>query len=106
MMGALAYVTFMPAIIFLLIEPYKNVKFVRFHAFQCLFFCGASIAISIALTILTIVLAFVGIGALIGIVGSLVQLGFFVLWIVVVIKAYQGELYKLPVIGDLAEKQA
>ena len=33
-MGALAYVTLVPAIIFLIIEPYKNIKFVRFHAFQ------------------------------------------------------------------------
>ncbi len=105
-MGALAYVTFIPAIIFLLIEPYKNIKFVRFHAFQSLFLCVASIAISITLTILTIVLAFVGVGALVGMVGWLVQLGIFVLWIIVIIKAYGGERYKLPIIGDLAEKQA
>ncbi len=105
-MGALAYVTFIPAIIFLLIEPYKNIKFVRFHAFQSIFLCVASIAISITLTILTIVLAFVGVGALVGMVGWLVQLGIFVLWIIVIIKAYGGERYKLPIIGDLAEKQA
>jgi uncharacterized membrane protein len=106
LMGALAYVTFIPAIIFLLIEPYKNIKFVRFHAFQSIFLCVASIAISITLTILTIVLAFVGVGALVGMVGWLVQLGIFVLWIIVIIKAYGGERYKLPIIGDLAEKQA
>ncbi len=105
-MGALAYVTFIPAIIFLLIEPYKNIKFVRFHAFQSIFLCVASIAISITLTILTIVLAFVGVGALVGMVGWLVQLGIFVLWIIVIIKAYGGERYKLPIIGDLAAKQA
>ena len=105
-MGALAYATPIPAIIFLVIDPYKNIKFVRFHSFQSIFFCVAAIAITIALTILSIVLAIVGIGFLIGIVQILVQLGFFVLWIVLVIKAYQGEWYKLPVIGDLAEKQA
>ena len=106
LMGALAYATPIPAIIFLVIDPYKNIKFVRFHSFQSIFFCVAAIAISIALTILSLILAFVGIGFLLGIVNFLVQIGFFVLWIVLVIKAYQGERYKLPVIGDLAEKQA
>jgi uncharacterized membrane protein len=37
---------------------------------------------------------------------SLIGLAAFVLWIVLVIKAYQGQMWKLPVIGDLAEKQA
>ena len=105
-MGALAYVTFIPAIIFLLIEPYKNIKFVRFHAFQCLFFSAAAVVINIALTILSIILAFIGVGFLLGIINMLLQLGLFILWIVLILKAYQGEKYKLPMIGDLAEKQA
>jgi uncharacterized membrane protein len=36
----------------------------------------------------------------------LVALGAFVIWIILLLKANQGQMYKLPVIGDLAEKQA
>ena len=38
--------------------------------------------------------------------GLVVWVGFFVIWIILLIKANQGQMYKLPVIGDLAEKQA
>ncbi len=107
-MGALAYVTLVPAIIFLIIEPYKNIKFVRFHAFQMIFLCLAAFALWIAAMILAAILAFVPVlGAIIAtLLFPIIWLGLFVLWIIAVLKAYQGEWYKLPVIGDLAEKQA
>ena len=105
-MGALAYVTVIPAIVFLLIEPYKNSRFIRFHSFQSIFFTLAAIALNIATTILSVVLSFVGgIGILLGMLGMLVSVGIFVLWVVLVFKAYQGEEFKLPLIGDLAAKQ-
>ncbi len=95
--GMLAYVTFIPAIIFLVLEPYNKNRFIRFHSFQCIFICIALIAIHI-------VLAFVPI---IGwIVSVLVSLGAFILWIVLLIKAYQGQMFKVPFVGDMAEKQA
>src|SRR5437660_9697159 len=50
--GMLAYVTIIPAIIFLVMEPYNKNRFVRFHAFQCLFFCVALVVIHIGLSIL------------------------------------------------------
>jgi uncharacterized membrane protein len=107
LMGALAYVTVIPAIVFLLIEPYKNSRFIRFHSFQCIFFTLAAIALNIATTILSVVLSFVGgIGVLLGMLGMLVSVGIFILWIVLVMKAYQGEEFRLPIIGDLAAKQA
>lgn len=95
--GALAYL-FIPAIIFLLIEPYNRNKFIRFHAFQCIFYELACIVVRIAIGI-----------ALPWTMWSLhwlVSLVFFVGWVIAIIKAYQGEMYKLPVVGDLAEKQA
>jgi uncharacterized membrane protein len=104
-MGALAYVTPIPAIIFLLIDPYKNIPFVRFHSFQSLFFCVAAIAIGITMAILSIILSMVGIGFLVGLLSFVMNIGFFVLWIVLLIKAFQGQQFKLPVIGDLAQKQ-
>jgi uncharacterized membrane protein len=102
-MGALAYVTIIPAILFLILEPYKNDPFVRFHSFQCIFLALTSFVLSIGLTIITMVPV---VGWIFGIASPLVFLGVFVLWILAIFKAYQGEKYKLPIIGDFAEKQA
>jgi uncharacterized membrane protein len=101
--GMLAYVTFIPAIIFLVVEPYNRSRFVRFHSFQSIFFSLAVFAIQMMLSFLTVV------PLLIFITGPLhlmVALAAFILWIVLLLKANQGQMYKLPVIGDLAEKQA
>ena len=50
--GMLAYITIIPAIIFLVMEPYNRNRFVRFHSFQCIFFCVACVVASIVLGIL------------------------------------------------------
>ncbi len=101
--GALAYLTFVPAIILLLIEPYKRSRFVRFHAFQSLFLTAACLAMAIVFwavgTIAVLNLLLIPIALII-------CLGVFLLVLILIIKAYQGETFKLPVIGDLAEKQA
>ena len=99
--GMLAYFTIIPAIIFLVIEPYNRNKFVRFHSFQCLFTVGALIVLHIALGILGsfVPLLMLPIWGLLG----LAELA---LWILLVVKAYQHEMFKLPIVGDLAEKQA
>ena len=86
-----------PALIFLLLEPYNRRKFVRFHAFQSLLFNLAYFVIHVGLRLLpTIGWA----------LSSLVWFLAFVLWIVFVVKASQGQLWKAPIIGDIAEKQA
>jgi uncharacterized membrane protein len=101
--GALAYVTIIPAIVFLILEPYNRKRFIRFHSFQCIFF-------AIAWTALWIVLAFIGHIPLLGwatvLLWPLISLAGFILWLIMVLKAYQGQMFKLPVIGDMAEKQA
>lgn len=84
---------FITGLIFFLIE--KESKFVRFHAMQ-------SIVFSVALLIIYIIL---GIIPVIGwILIPIVGLIGFVVWILLLIKAYQGNLWKLPVLGNLAEK--
>jgi len=101
--GMLAYVTIIPAIIFLVMEPYNRNRFVRFHSFQCLFFCVALIVLQIGLSIL----AFVPFMAIITIpLHLLIGLGALILWIILLMKANQGQMYKLPIVGDIAEKQA
>jgi uncharacterized membrane protein len=101
--GALAYVTIIPAIVFLVLEPFNRKRFVRFHSFQCLFF-------AVAWTVLWICLSFVAHIPFLGwatvLIWPLVSLGGFVIWLILVLKAYQGQMFKLPVIGDMAEQQA
>lgn len=101
--GALAYVTIIPAIVFLVLEPFNRKRFVRFHAFQCLFF-------AVAWTVLWILLSFVAHIPFLGwatvLIWPLVSLVGFVIWLILVLKAYQGQMFKLPVIGDMAEQQA
>lgn len=101
--GALAYVTIIPAIVFLVLEPYNRKKFIRFHAFQCLFF-------AVAWTVLWIGLSIIAHTPFLGwmtiLIWPLITLGGFVIWLILVLKAYQGQMFKLPVIGDMAEKQS
>ncbi|HUS18427.1 MAG TPA: DUF4870 domain-containing protein [Terriglobales bacterium] len=95
--GMLAYFTIIPAIVFLVLEPYNRNKFVRFHSFQCLFLAGALIVIHIVLGLIP----FLG-----WIISVLLSLATVILWVLLVVKAYQGQKFKLPFIGDLAEQQA
>ncbi len=101
--SGLAYITIIPAIIFLIVPPYNQKPLIRFHSWQSIFFCIAWIVISIALTILHF-MPFLG--WFVWPLRLLVDLGLFILWVIVLIKAFNGERFKIPVIGDFAEKQA
>jgi uncharacterized membrane protein len=95
--GALAYVTIVPAIIFLVVEPYKNSAYVRFHAWQCIFLCLAAMVLEVVLMVIPVIgwilLPFVGLGILI-------------LAIYAIIKALNGVRFEIPIIGKYAAKQA
>jgi uncharacterized membrane protein len=93
--GLLCYVAgWISGLIFILIE--KENKFVRFHAVQSIIVFGA-------LTLASIVLGWIPV--LNVVIVPLISVLGLVLWIVLMIKAYQGEKYKLPWAGNLAEKQ-
>ena len=105
--GALCYlVTWVTGLIFLLIEPYKNDKFVRFHAFQSIFFAVSLIAVYIVLFFLGFILAVMHLGLLMIPLWFVVGIGIFACWIFLMVKAYNNQTFKLPLIGDLAAKQA
>jgi uncharacterized membrane protein len=106
--GMLAYFTFIPAIIFLVLEPYNKDRYVRFHAFQSLFFHGAWIAAWIGMVILGIILGMIPVvGLIIHLLLDLALfLGGFIVWLILVIKAYGNQKFHLPVIGNMAEQQA
>src|SRR5580693_7179245 len=86
--GALAYVTIIPAIVFLVLEPFNKKRFVRFHAFQSIFFFVAWIVVDIALTFLGHI-PFLGL-----MLWPLVGLAMFVIWLILILKAYQGQVFK------------
>jgi uncharacterized membrane protein len=105
--AALAYIFAIPAIIFLLIEPYNKMPLVRFHSFQSIALVVVWIGFWIAMTILGVVLIFMPIFHLILFpINLLIGLGFFIAWLMAIVKASKGEWFKLPVIGDFAMKQA
>ncbi|GIU74261.1 MAG: hypothetical protein KatS3mg004_1348 [Bryobacteraceae bacterium] len=107
--GALCYLAgLITGIIFLVVAPYNTNRTVRFHAFQSIFFSIAWIAIWIVEMIVSAVLT--GIPVLGWMLSMLlwaaIALGGFILWLLLMWKAYQGDRLMLPVIGPLAEKQA
>ncbi len=94
------------SIIFMLLD--KEDKDVQFHAWQGTTFgvgyLVAIVAIQILSAILGAIMTFLGL--IVGLVIPLLGLGAFILWVVCLIKAYQGERWKIPYIGDFAEKKA
>jgi uncharacterized membrane protein len=105
--GAIAYLTIIPAIIFLVIEPYNKIPFVRFHSWQSIGLCVAAFVIQVCVSIVEIMVHFIpGILLLFTLVHLAIGLGLFLVWLFVILKASKGEWYKLPIIGDFAEKQA
>jgi uncharacterized membrane protein len=108
--AAIAYITVIPAILFLIIEPYNKIPLVRFHSFQSIGLAVVWFALWVVLAILSMFIAIVPGLRLILFMFPLLQMligfGFFVLWLVTILKASKGEWFKLPIIGDFAMKQA
>ncbi len=94
------------SVIFMLVE--KENKEVQFHAWQGTVFGVGYIAVVIAIEIMAAILgALISfLGVMIGLLVPLVGLVAFVIWVVCLVKAYQGERWKIPYIGDFAAKKA
>ena len=92
-------------ILFLVLAPYNQNRLIRFHAFQSIFLNAAWIVFWIVETMIAIVMPWY-VMTILSLIGLLVALGFLALWLVLMFKAYNNEKLKLPIIGDLAEKQA
>jgi len=99
--GLLCYVAWwITGLVFLLIE--KDDDFIRFHAMQSIVTFGAITIVNILLYILWFI---PGVGWIFGaLFATILWILAVVLWIILMIKAYQGEKFKLPLLGDLAEK--
>jgi len=102
--SALCYVLgLITGILFLVLAPYNQNKTIRFHAFQSIFMSVACILFSMVFN--TIIFSGLHMFSLL-FLSPLISLAFFVLWIYMIITAYQGKTVVLPVIGPIAQKQA
>lgn len=89
------FLGFITGLVFYIVE--KKNKFVKFHAMQSMVVFGGIFVINLILLFIPIL------GVLIGTLLSLLSV---VLWVLLMIKAYQGEFFKLPIAGDIAEKNS
>ena len=110
LVGALTYLAgFITGIVFLVLDPYKSNSFVRFHAFQSIFFNIAWIAFWIVWMILSAVLTSLTAGVF-GLIALPVMLVFtvagFGIWAFLMYQAYQQKLFKLPIVGKFAAQHA
>jgi uncharacterized membrane protein len=105
--AAIAYITVIPAIIFLILEPYNRIPLVRFHSFQSIGLFLVSILLNAVLRISHDILHIIPLtGLLFGLLNMLAALVIFIAWLIAIFNAFKGEWYKLPIIGDFAERQA
>lgn len=109
MAGALAYsLGIITGILFMVLEPYKRDRFVRFHAMQSILYFVFAVAFSIAWSIV--------VGILIHISGwffvvafpirLIISLAMFGLWLYLMFQAYNDREFRIPILGAIASKQA
>jgi len=100
MAAAAAYLTLVPAVALLFVRPFALSRFVRFHAWQSILLWG----IFLVLTIAALLLSNVAAAVYFLLSGVLASLAMFFLWIVLSVKAWQGDRLELPLLGALAER--
>ncbi len=93
------------SIIMMFVE--KDNKQVLFHAWQATIFAVGTFVVQIALNILIAIVSQIvaPIGMVLGLFPMVIALAAFVVWIICLVKSFQGEQWKIPYIGDIAEKQ-
>jgi uncharacterized membrane protein len=106
--AALACIPLIGGLVFYILE--KHDQFVRFYAMQSIIFGGVWFLFNLASWILHVIFAaipFAGwaLSAFWLFVSSLVHLGFFVLMIIAMVKAFSGVCWDIPYIGPMARKQ-
>jgi uncharacterized membrane protein len=115
--GCCCLVNVIPCILWLATEPKEN-RLLRFHSVQGLLLAGVWVICWILLTIISIVfgmgmsampgtgLAYAGGGLILLLIRLVVGVGLLTVHIIAMVKANQGVMWKLPIIGDIAEKNA
>lgn len=105
--GLLCYILSpLTGIVFFLIEKANPV--VRFHAAQSIVFGIGAVLLWVAIAVLSFLFYQIAwsLGSLFMLIQTLVGIGLFIVWVVLLIKGYSGERWRLPVVGDMAERLA
>jgi uncharacterized membrane protein len=98
--AAIAYLTFVAGAVVLLLPEFRKNRFVRFHAWQSVLLWG----VFFILTLVALLLSNVAAAMVFLLFGILASLAMLFLWIVLTLKAWQGERFELPLFGTLAER--
>ena len=107
-LGALAYFCLFPAVVLLGVPVLRKSSFLRFHSWQAILFTVASLVIALVFRLLYAVFSvFPVFGLLIAwLIAGIGSLGLFTLWLVLAVKAAQGQRLELPFIGALSMRLA
>jgi uncharacterized membrane protein len=104
--GALCYLAgCITGILFLVLEPYRRDRFVRFHAFQAIFFSLGWIVLVLGLGMLQSLMPWT-LWHFSATLSTLVSIALFCIALWLMYRAYNKERFKLPIIGDLAERRS
>lgn len=106
--GAVAYITLVPAIVFLVLDPYSKNRFLRFHSFQCVLLWATLLVMGIAVKLVGLVLLVIPVlgHLLVALLWMVLGLGAVIVWLVLITKSLQGEAFKIPILGEVAEHLA
>ena len=106
--GAIAYITILPAIIFLILPPYSKRPYVRFHALQCIFFYFVTYVVSWFLNLRVMVSELLTPSRYTGLDWLILAIWFvwMLIWVWCAVAALNGKRFKLPLLGALAEREA
>jgi uncharacterized membrane protein len=103
--GAVAYLTIVPAIVFLVLPPYNASPYVRFHAWQSILLSITAVVASILLSVLLAFSLVFG-GALFLALTRLLWVFWILIWILCAVNALNGKRFRLPILGPLAQNLA
>lgn len=102
LVAALSYfLGFITGVVILLVE--KDDKYIRFHAMQSTLIFGGLFVVNLVLGMVFGNLSFLGLA--VTTINTLISLAGLVFWIVSMVRAFKGEVFKWPIVGDIAEKQ-
>ena len=101
--GAISYLTFIPAFVFLVLPPFKGSPYVRFHAWQSVLLYVSAFVVEIifgGIALLTLFLS----SPILAHVVRVISLVWLVLLLICVIQAMNGKRFRIPLLGNIAEK--
>lgn len=107
-LAALAYLPLLPAILLLLIPATRRSAFIRFHAWQGVFFAALGISVALVLRVIFLMFQFLGsFGFLLAwLLVGVSAIAFTIAWLMLVVKAILGQSYEIPFIGAVADRLA